>query len=241
MLSQLLSQRTHFKYLALFRGLGIMMLISAFDVSIVALGEKFFNSALAIVVHIIPSLALVQLYTLWTHTVLTQPSTKSLWQRIPPFKATLRATGGALAIALTSRALARVVLTRALGIDELNPIVNPYQPIRGGMMWAVGLCISEVILMPANMVLARVQASMLPADDNPVIFLDEALRGDGKNGQSKAIGLKDAWTTSGWGTWHRLIILYVQVCVLVLVCGGGLFVADLMALRYLVQWKNGTL
>jgi hypothetical protein len=218
-----------------------MILISVIEVCIIALGSKYFNSASAIVVQIISPLALVQLYTLWTHTVLTHPSTKSLWQRMPPFKATLRATGGALAVVLAAKALARVVLTKVLGIDELNPIVNPYQPIRGGMTWAVGLCITEVILMPANMILTRVQASLLPVDDNLVLPLDEALRDDGKNGESKAVGLKDAWATFGWGAWRRLVILYGQVFVLVLVCGGGLFVADLMAVRYLVQLKNGTL
>jgi hypothetical protein len=246
MLSQLLSNRANFRYLALFRGLGIMVFISAIEVLVVelsamAVGTPSFRSTLAFVNQLLVALALVQLYTLWTHTVLTHPSTKSFWQRLPPYKATLRATGVALVLLLTTKASIRYILASVFGIDLMDTNINPYQPIRQGIRYAVGSCATDIMMMPANVVLVRIQASLLPADEQLVVPFDDTLRGDGNNGENEAIGLKRAWNTFGWGAWRNLLVLYGQVSALLLLVGGGLLVADFKALLYLVRLRNGTL
>ena len=225
MLSQLLSLRTRFKPLALFRGLSVFAAISIFETLIAALSIRFLPSLLAILPQILFPLTLVQLYALWTHIVLTYPSKKSLWQRIPPFKATLHATGPALAVFLAAKALLRFALVSVYGIDKLRRRGVLYPPFLGALILA-GAGVEVIALVPAHMVLARIQASLLPADEKMVIPIDKALRADGNGRESEAVGMKEVWRTFGWGAWGRLGVLYGQIFVVVLVCGGATLAAE---------------
>jgi len=180
---------------------------------------QFLPSVLSILPPIFFRLLLVQIYTLWTHTVLTYPSSKSLWHRIPPFKATLCATGPALALLLAARAgfiVVAVYATRSKGRGH-----GYLGVIAANIYVAVLEAITEI---PARIVLTRVQASLLPADEKTVVLLDEALRRDGKGEVSEAIGIKEAWRTFGSDAWWRFLVIYVQVFV-VSVIGGGVVLA----------------
>jgi hypothetical protein len=225
MLSQLLSLRIRFKPLTLFRGFSIFAPISVFEALIAALSIHFLPSLLAILPQILLPLTLVQLYTLWTHIVLTYPSDKSLWQRIPPFKATLRATGPVLAVFLAAKALLRFALVSVYGIHELRRRGVLYPPFLGALILA-GAGVEVTALVPAHMVLTRVQASLLPADEKMVVPVDKALKGDGNGREGEAVGMKEAWRTFGWRAWGRLGVLYVQVFVVVLLGGGATLAAD---------------
>jgi len=227
MLSQLLSLRCRFKPIALFRGLSIFAPIFAFEALIAALSIRFLPSLLAILPQILLPLALVQLYTLWTHIVLTYPSTKSLWYRIPPFKATLRATGPALAVFLAAKALLRFALVSVYWNHHLRRRGILYPPFVGALILAA-VCVEVIALVPAHMVLTRVQASLLPADERTIVPVSEALRGGGNGGESEAVGMKEAWNTFEWGAWWKLGVLYAQVFVMVLFGGGAVLAADFL-------------
>jgi hypothetical protein len=227
MLSQLLSLRTRFKPLALFQGLSVFILISTFEALIAALSIYFLPSLPAILPQILLPLMLVQLYALWTHIVLTYPSTKSLWYRIPPFKATLRATGPALAVFLAAKALLKFALVRTYGIDNLRKPGLFYPPFLGALILA-GVGVEVIALVPAHMVLTRIQASLLPADEKTIVPIDRALIGDEDGIENPAVGMKEAWRTFGWSAWGRLGLLYLQVFVVVLVGGGVALGADFL-------------
>lgn len=156
-----------------------------------------FGTILAVIMQFCWPLALVQLYALWTHTVLTHQSSKSLRQLILHFKATLQATGSSLILATAIRLLITYILMSLMAIDLLGPIFNPYQPSRG-FTYAAGQCLVDIALVPVRMVLARIQASLLPSDERPISPLNEALVGDGKCGGSRAVGTKEACTSLGW-------------------------------------------
>ena len=223
MLSQLLSLRTRFKPLALFRGLGIFALIYVFEAFVAALSIVFLPSLLAILPQILLPLTLVQFYALWTHTVLTYPSAKSFWKRIPPFKATLRATGPALAVFLAAKALLRFALVSVYGIGKLRG-QGDFAPKFLGALVLAGAGVEVIALVPAHLVLTRIQASLLPADERTVVSVDKVLRGSGNGRESEAVSMKEAWRTFGWGAWGRLAVLYGQIFVVVVV-GGGVFLA----------------
>lgn len=230
MFSRLLSVRTRFKVLALFRGLGVFALISVAELHLAGLTMYWLPSLLAFPLQILLPLALVQLYTLWTHTVLTYPSGKSLWQRMPPFKATLRATGPALAVLLAAKALFRFTLVTGDQMDAFRRTPEFSTQYLGPRILAwVG--VEVVALMPAHMVLTRIQASLLPADERAVVSIDEALWGDGDGGESEAVGMKEAWQTFGWGAWRRLAVLYMQVFGVVV---GGTVVLAVDFVLYIV-------
>jgi hypothetical protein len=93
MLTRLFSFRTRFKALALFRGLSIFTALLIIELLVIILSTAFLPTPLALSLQILLPLILVQSYALWTHIILTYPSKNSLWQRIPPFTTTIRATG----------------------------------------------------------------------------------------------------------------------------------------------------
>jgi hypothetical protein len=86
---------------------------------------------------------------------------------------------------------------------------------------AVGLCVEVLVLVPAHMVLTRVQASLLSADEKMIVSMDQALRRDGDGRKCEPVGMRGAWRTFGWRAWGRLEVLYGQVFVVVLVGGGA--------------------
>jgi hypothetical protein len=226
MLSQLLSLRTRYKALALFRGLGVFAIISIFEALTAALSIYLLPSLLTTVPQILLPLTLVQLYAIWTHTVLTYPSAKSLWLRIPPFKATLCATGPALAVFLAAKALLKFALVSLYGI-ELRQRGQSYPPFPVALVLTVA-GVLVVALVPAHMILTRIQASLLPADEKTIVSVDKALRGDRNGREMEAVSMKEAWTTFGWGAWGRLGVLYAQIFVVVLFGGGAVLAVDFL-------------
>jgi hypothetical protein len=225
MLSQLFAFRHRFRIIAAFRGLGIFILISVFEGIVALLSISLLPSLLAIFPQILLPLMLVQFYTLWTHTVLTHPSTKSLWQRIPPFKATFRATGPALTIFLAAKALTRlaVLQVRATKTYKWRGDLEPH--FMAVQILAIAV-VELVAVVPAHIVLTRVQASLLPVDEKPVAPIDEALRPEEKGDGREAVGIREAWKTFGWRARGRLAILYAQVGALVVFVGGLLLAVD---------------
>ena len=132
----------------------------------------------------------------WTHIVLTYPSARSLWQRIPPLEATLRATGPALAVFLTAKALLRFALVSVYRIDKLRRHGDLYPPFLGALI-LVGAGVETVAVVPAHIVLTRIQSSLLPADEKTIVLVDKALRGDENGREREAVGMKEAWRTLG--------------------------------------------
>jgi len=223
--SQMLSLRTRFKVRALFRGLGISTFIFVFESVIVVSSISLLPSLLAIAAQTLLPLLLVQFYTLWTHTVLTYPSSaKSFRQRIPPFRATLRTTGPALAVFLATNALQRFVLMSMSKIDGLSKR-GDLDPQYLGALILAGALVEAIAVVPAHIVLTRIQTSLLPADEQIVLSIDDALTMDGKGGESNSLGMKDAWRTFGRAVWIRFGMLYGQVFVVVLICGGAVLAA----------------
>jgi hypothetical protein len=224
-LSQLFSLNRRFKVMALFRGFGIFALLSAFEGIVAVSSFTLFHPLLAILPQILLPLMLVQIYTLWTHTVLTHPSTKSFRERIPPFTVTLRAVGPALAAFLASKALTRFAVLQ-LRTSKTNRFRGDLDPHYIALQVLTAVAVELLAVAPAHLLLTRVQASLLPADERPIAPIDEALRPDGKKDGWEAVGVREALTTFGWRTWLRLALLYAQVGFLVLLVGGLLFVLE---------------
>lgn len=245
MLSELMSLRTQYKYLAFFRGSSISTSIAILEyagikISGIIAAKVHFGIILSVLLQFCWSLALVQLYALWTHTVLTHHSSNSLRQRILPFKSTLRATGPLLVMITAIRLSINFVLVSLMGIDLFSPILNPYQPVRG-FMYATGQCIVFVALMPVNIILARVHASLLLSGERPISPLDEALVSDGQSRETRAIGIEEAFTSLGWDGWKRLGMLYGLVSSLATIYGGAFLWLNLRIMLHYVQLRNGIL
>lgn len=93
----------------------------------------------------------------------------------------------------------------------------------------VTVACSVFVIIPAYVVLVRVQASLLPVQQSTIIPFDRSFGG---NVEPEVVGGKgyatvtDAWVTFSKTSWRRLLTLYVKMFALsvgaVLVCGAVL-------------------
>lgn len=165
----------------------------------------------------------------WTHVVMSNPSSKSWWRRFPSWKA-----GNKIllptAIWATAEQLAIYVPTVIFGIYGLNryaedpshyhevaPEAFANDIISVFTCVLVALFIVFAIVFPAEVTLTRVQASMLPEEDESIVPFDRSFGGKVEPevvGGIGCVGMLDAWKTFDWAARIRLIKLYVKVTAL---------------------------
>lgn len=73
----------------------------------------------------------------------------------------------------------------------------------------VGLFITFAIVFPAEVTLTRVQASLLPEEDEAIVPFDRSFGGKVQPGES--VKMLDAWKTFSWAARIRLVTLYVKI------------------------------
>lgn len=210
---------------ARFRGFHISVIyniIHSLIVHLLTLGTK--NPLIRSCVVILTTIAMCRLQMTWTHIIISAPSTKRWWRRIPSVKAgkNIIIPTAILAIAVEAAIYVPGALFPTVHDQLLNPGVygsnpNTVQKIALVEMILVGLiAIGTVILVviPADVTLKRVQASMLPEEDDSIVPFDRTFAGKVKPeilGGSGAVGMLDAWKTFDRSARIRLIKLYAKV------------------------------
>ncbi|CAK7197590.1 hypothetical protein SEUCBS139899_000238 [Sporothrix eucalyptigena] len=178
---------------------------------------------------LIISLALVQLQAAWVHTVIrANPSSTSIFRGgLPPFRRTFEATSiptFLLWVANVAVTLVSVAVTHALKLDDYD-VRNPnnvpqYTP---DMIWKtiivflVAIVLVFTLTIPANVVLIRTQASLLPPDEDTIVPFDRSFNGTVEPavlGGRTYVTIKDAFRTFSRASWKRVILLYIKLHVL---------------------------
>jgi hypothetical protein len=176
---------------------------------------------------LLAQLALAQLGAAWTHIVISSPSDKKFYQRLPPFKKTFEATCFPILAVWLANAVNFAIpalVGRALGLKvpgRSNPEIPENPPELGGdVAWkslvvfilAVGIQLAAVV--PANVLLVRVQASLLPPDEDTIVPFDRSFGGkvdpvvvSGKG----FVSMRDALATVPKASWVRLYKLYAKI------------------------------
>lgn len=170
------------------------------------------------------TLATVQLSTAWTHIVITMPSPLKFWQRLPAFGKTFKATWlpiTACWVALEITYYVPWLLARAFGLarwDLSRPTSVP--DYSGHIVWQSFLLIiitiasAVLLVIPANVVLTRVQASLLPADADTIVPFDRSFGGKVEPEVVTGRGYVDfqtAWATFERPSWIRLYKLLAKI------------------------------
>ncbi|RYP42000.1 hypothetical protein DL767_000631 [Monosporascus sp. MG133] len=170
-------------------------------------------------------LASVQLSAAWLHIVMTAPSPEPFWRRLPGLGAVFRATALPTVVANVATLLAYelpVPLLHAMGFKTAEG------PLPGTIISAdtsslakvlavflIELFIVLFVSVPANVVLLRCQASLLPAEDasRTVVSFDRAFGLEGENGPHERgyVTMVEAWRTFSRAAWRRLVVLYVKI------------------------------
>lgn len=211
-----------------FRGFGMFMLwsiLSRLVSGVLSFGQGhqfiFINAAAQVVSEIL----LANLMVAWVHIVITEPSARSMWRRIPSLR---NWTKYVPAVALHGVAaqvcmMLPVYLAMCLGAfrmddENMSELPEDARPSAGKVgaglgVTALSLALTILIEVPATVTLVRVAASMLPDDENTIVPFDRTFGGKvvpTLAGGTGRIGLLDAWTTFNWPARIRLLKVLVK-------------------------------
>ncbi|KAI0109930.1 hypothetical protein F4814DRAFT_441356 [Daldinia grandis] len=215
---------------SLFRGLACYFALT-FSSSFVfgILSSTFVPSLIAAP---ISAVALVQVYTAWTHIVISAPSSKTFWQRLPPFKKAFQATALPVVIFFFAKELSTFV-PRMLAYGMSMNLPDPKQPgvipegdkndiWKAVLVLLLAFVMNIFLVIPAQVVLTRVQASLLPDEDDTIVPFDRSFQGKVEPaivGGKGFVTIKDAWQSFPRASWIRLVKLYAKIFAAGLVLG----------------------
>ncbi|KAE8149332.1 hypothetical protein BDV25DRAFT_156515 [Aspergillus avenaceus] len=152
--------------------------------------------------YLISVVVLANLQVLWVHIVITRPSPKFLYQRLPSLNCWVRAIPIALLESILCRLavpitlLIELHLIQAVGKIDIDQNLDTNNQA-GGHAYALAAVAPTLIkfwlALPARVILVRIAASMVPDDDEPIVKLDARLKGGGA-----PLGMFGAWRKDSW-------------------------------------------
>lgn len=180
---------------------------------------------------------LISWSTAWVHIVITQPTLRIWYRRLPPFLPTLRATWRLIAL----HGLVQSVILAAVPALLKHPFdLNNSEPgaLRAGitsehvirtLIWLVTRSISFAVCVPLDMALTRIQASMLPEEEETIIPFDRSFNSNGTNGLKPGLlaeprgtlSFREAWQSVSWSEFRRIVVLCVKMLVAQAVMNGA--------------------
>lgn len=204
---------------SLFRGILLYVLTAIAIDSIAFPVSLLFNSVVgSILARFVAEILLANLRVAWIHIVISEPSTKRLWSRIPSWRKTTLKIAPAAAIRSFASQLVTFIpllIANRTGILSNGSAQEPRGLLPGGMgLLSLHLVLYVLLQMPAEVTFIRVAASMLPEDDEAIVPFDRSFAGKVTpeiiGGQGK-IGIVDAWRSFSWGSRMRFLSVVGKV------------------------------
>ena len=214
-----------------FRGARIGLLILGLSSLISRVFHKLVPQqpvVLDVLLAVLSQVALTRLYLLWTHVIISEPSAKTLWQRLPDRRTTRKialptlawslvqaATGGIPAIALHRQFLP--ALAGYMGPPEARTAGLCAVVLKGLLVLALGLVMLVAVWFPTEVAFTRCQAALLPADDTPIVPFDRTFGGlvrSESDGGSGRLRMRDAWKSFDRPARVRLARVYAKTLAL---------------------------
>jgi hypothetical protein len=173
--------------------------------------------------NIIAVVACAQLKLAWTHIVISEPSPKTWFRRMPPLKMWKKVALPTFHLALAENitifvpiyiAMIAGVTKSADELTRMTPHEKSIMMLKGFFISMFGLVLAFVLIIPANVVLTRVQASLLPDSEETIVPFDRSFGGKVEPeivGGSGVLGMVDAWKTFDWAGRVRLVKAYAKV------------------------------
>ncbi|KAK1058149.1 hypothetical protein LTR74_013606 [Friedmanniomyces endolithicus] len=212
--------------------------------------------------YIVVSLGLARIHMVWTHSMIAYPSAKPFWRRIVPRKQCKAILLPSLVFAVAQQATIGLPLmvAFAMGLPEIKHehVMATAQHENCGKMVLLALRFFAVpatavfvvlaVLLPASMTLTRIEAALLPEDEQTIVPFDrEAIVGEldlTVRGSSKALFVQ-AWRSIDRSARLRVVKMYAKMVLAqftILVIGLHLAMAELYLIggeRLAVLFKSG--
>ncbi|GKT56716.1 hypothetical protein ColTof4_08740 [Colletotrichum tofieldiae] len=174
------------------------------------------------IMHRVGSLRSIRLLFMggWTIPHLLLEAFRSFCKRLPPFTETFHATAMPVALQWFASNVASWIDGRtrhALGVVQIDSVVEPGRARRAVIALAVSYGTYLVLVVPTQIVLFRIQASMLPEHDKSIVPFRRTFR---RFVEPKCIGgtgylsMGDAWRSFSRRSWRRLATLYTKVSII---------------------------
>ncbi|KAM0279076.1 hypothetical protein ACHAQH_004762 [Verticillium albo-atrum] len=213
---------------AFFRGFACLFSYSMATSIFFVIFSAVLPAVLASVAVLLASLALVQLNAAWVHIVMTPRSSAHFWSRLPAFRRTFDATARPVALFWFATQVANLtppLLAWALDLPLPDMDIKPGEPAtvpaydasaawKSVIVVLISLAVAVLLVIPAHVVLVRVQASLLPEEDDTIIPFDRSFGGavvPAVVGGKGYVGTAEAWDTFSISAWRRLVKLYVKI------------------------------
>lgn len=174
--------------------------------------------------NIVAMVLCAQLSLTWTHIVISQASPKTWFRRLAPVsmwkKVAIPTAIFALAeqvavyIPIYMSVLAGLVDKDPKEIANMSPNQKTAMTFKAFGILIFGLLITFLIVIPANVTLTRVQASLLVDTEETIVPFDRSFGGKVIPeivGGSGMIGMLDAWNSFDWASRIRLVKTYLKV------------------------------
>lgn len=178
-----------------------------------------------LVIPVFTALLLWAFNNAWLHKVISKPSQKNWFARVSEQS---RPRSVLLAIGLWSlcRSISAFV-TQTLAFifvlskftlvddnihfaDDASPTVTALEALG---IYGLDLLLLLLLVVPASIVLVRVQASLLPETDEVIVPFDNTFGGkvvSESMGGNNGLGMLDAWRSFGWPARIRLLKIYAK-------------------------------
>lgn len=227
--STILHLRARAGYWSRFRGFSLFVcwaFAKSLIISLIASARIMRSQGGLAIAAIIAEVTLSRWELTWYQIVISEPSPKKWWQRLPSFKsrAWIKIAPAVALRSLTTQIASGfpVLLCRSFGTmkrlqdPEFQPGKNDMAVIFGQSLIVLFLTFALFILLeiPATVTAVRVAASMLPEEYETIVPFDRSFGGKVTPaiiGGSGKIGMLDAWKTFTWPSRIRLLKLVVKV------------------------------
>lgn len=207
---------------ARFRGISLFVVYSFIFSSLSNSLSKFLPFGIA---PVFTSLVLANLSLAWTHIVISDPSPKPWYRRLPETKVWKKIAGptAILAAAEQLTIVVPIILARIYGFDRnmdpksaanLSGKEGSMAALKGLSLVFICFALGLVLVVPANVMLTRVQASLLADAEESIVPFDRSFGGKVIPeivGGSGVVGILEAWNTFDWNARMRLIKTYAKV------------------------------
>ncbi len=205
----------------LFQAIQYLMTLVLVELFTQALGLYFTPLAT-----LLAALTLVQFSAAWVHIVVTHPVPGlSHFRRLPPFKRAFDATWRPILLNWVAFEFVRwvpAVLFELLDVHvpELKDggrtdvsDVTGADMAKMVLIAVISAFAGIALVIPTHVILVRVQASLLPVEDDAIIPFDRSFQGKVEPAVAGGRGyatIAEAWTTFSRAGWRRLITLYIK-------------------------------
>lgn len=174
---------------------------------------------------VLAAVLLARLRMGWTHIIMSDPSPKYWYQRLPSWNSWKKVALPTAILAICEQVTIAlpIGLWFAFGLSrfhdpqnfaDLNNAERKLVILKGLAVILLGLFSAVAIVVPATVSLTRVHASLISEEEETIVPFDRSFGGRVVPvivGGSGVIGMLDAWKTFDWNSRVRLLKLYGKV------------------------------